>query len=106
MKRYRVQVNGKSYEVEVEEVAERATAPAAPSKPAAPKPRESAQRPTTYTVRKNDSLSQIAQRILQIQLDAQIGSSQRTVNPAGGLPGNTANSCRTSRNPGRVPTAV
>ena len=38
MKRYRVQVNGKSYEVEVEEVAERATAPAAPSKPAAAAP--------------------------------------------------------------------
>ena len=36
MKRYRVQVNGKSYDVEVEEVGERAVAPAAPSKPAAP----------------------------------------------------------------------
>ena len=45
MKSYRVQVNGKSYEVEVEEVAERAAAPAAPSKPAAP-----AQKPTSPPV--------------------------------------------------------
>lgn len=36
MKKYRVHVNGKSYEVEVEEVGERATAPAVPSKPAVP----------------------------------------------------------------------
>ena len=35
MKRYRVQVNGKSYEVEVEEVGESTTVNAAPSKAAA-----------------------------------------------------------------------
>jgi biotin carboxyl carrier protein len=38
MKRYRVQVNGKSYDVEVEEVGESATVNAAPSKPAAAAP--------------------------------------------------------------------
>ena len=38
MKRYRVQVNGKSYEVEVEEVSGSATVNAAPSKAAAAAP--------------------------------------------------------------------
>jgi biotin carboxyl carrier protein len=36
MKRYRVQVNGKAFDVEVEEVGEKAAAPAAPAPTAAP----------------------------------------------------------------------
>jgi len=45
MKSYRVRVNGKSYEVDVEEVAEKVAAPVDPSKPAAP-----AQKPATAPV--------------------------------------------------------